>query len=142
MDVAMLSSNQEVTIHARAFPDKLFHGHVEVIGEGLDSTTRAVKVRCVADNSEKLLRAEMYVNADVSASTVATVDVSTKAVFLKDNKRYVFVQTAPGQFQRRAVKLGGETNGRSVVINGLSVGEHVVTEGCLLLEAMLEGENT
>jgi cobalt-zinc-cadmium efflux system membrane fusion protein len=141
-DVAMLTSNQEVTIHARAFPDKVFHGHVEVIGEGLDSATRAVKVRCVADNSEKLLRAEMYVYADVSASTVAAVDVSTKAVFLKDNKRYVFVETAPGRFQRRAVKLGTETNGRSVVVNGLAVGEHVVTEGCLLLEAMLEGENS
>ncbi len=141
-DVAMLSSNQEVTIRARAYPDKVFRGHVEVIGEGLDSATRAVKVRCVADNSEKLLRAEMYVYADVTADTMTAVDVSTKAVFLKDNRRYVFVETAPGRFQRRAVKLGGETNGRSVVVNGLAVGEHVVTEGCLLLEAMLEGENS
>jgi len=50
----------------------------------------------------------------------------------------VFVETAPGQFQRRPVKLGLETNGRSVIVAGLSAGEQVVTDGCLLLEAMLE----
>ena len=80
----------------------------------------------------------MYVSADVAAPTAANVDVSTKAVFLKESEHYVFVETAPGQFQRRPVKLGLETNGRSVIVAGLSAGEQVVTDGCLLLEAMLE----
>ena len=141
-DVAVLSRDQEVLIRTKALPDKLFHGHIEVISDGLDATTRTIKARCVVDNSEKLLRAEMYVSADVAASTTTGVDVSTKAIFLKDNQHYIFVETAPGQFQQRAVKLGLESNGRSAVVDGLSAGERVVTDGCLLLEAMLEGENS
>jgi len=137
-DVASLAPNQEVLVHARALPDKVFHAHIETIGGGLDPTTRTIKVRCLLDNSEELLRAEMYVSADVAAPTAANVDVSTKAVFLKETEHYVFVETAPGQFQRRAVKLGLETNGRSQIVAGLSVGDRVVTDGCLLLEAMLE----
>jgi membrane fusion protein, heavy metal efflux system len=141
-DAAALSRNQEVLIRTKALPDKIFHGHIEVISEGLDATTRTIKARCLVDNSEKLLRAEMYVSADVAAGTTSGVDVSTRAIFLKDNQHYVFVETASGQFQRRAVKLGLESNGRSTVVNGLSAGERVVTDGCLLLEAMLEGENS
>jgi membrane fusion protein, heavy metal efflux system len=141
-DLGSLSLNQEVLIHTKALPDRVFHGRLEVIGGALDAATRTVKVRCLVDNSEKLLRAEMYVSADVAAGTASGVDVSTKAIFLKDNQHYVFVETAPGQFQRRTVKLGLESNGRSAVVDGLSAGERVVAEGCLLLEAMVEGENS
>jgi cobalt-zinc-cadmium efflux system membrane fusion protein len=139
-DAASLSSNQEVIVRARALPAKIFHGRVEVIGQGLDATTRTIKARCVVDNSEKVLRAEMYVSADVT-SAASGVDVPTKAVFSKDTEHYVFVETASGQFQRRPVKLGLESNGRSVLGDGLSPGEKVVTDGCLLLEVILEGEN-
>jgi len=137
-DVASLMPNEDVLVRARALPDKVFHAKLETIGDGLDPTTRTVKVRCLVDNSEGLLRAEMYVSADVTAPTAADVDVSTKAVFSKEAEHYVFVETAPGEFQRRAVKLGQESNGRSVIVAGLAAGDRVVTDGCLLLEAMLE----
>ena len=140
-DAASLNPSQEVLVRSRALPDKTFHGHVEVIGEGLDATTRTIKARCLVDNSEKLLRAEMYVSVDVTA-TVSGVDIPTKAVFLKNNAPCVFVETTPGQFQRRSVKLGTESNGRSVVVDGIASGQRVVTDGCLLLEAILEGENS
>jgi cobalt-zinc-cadmium efflux system membrane fusion protein len=140
-DAASLNTNQEVLVRSRALPDKTFHGHVEVIGEGLDPTTRTIKARCLVDNPEKLLRAEMYVSVDVTA-TVSGVDIPTKAVFLKNNSPCVFVETTPGQFQRRSVKLGAESNGRSVIVDGVASGQRVVTDGCLLLEAILEGENS
>ena len=122
MDVASLSPNQEVLIHTKALPDRTFHGHLEIIGGGLDAATRTIKARCRVDNSERLLRAETYVSADVAANTPLGVDVSTKAILLKDERHYVFVETAPGQFERRAVNLGVESNGRSVVVEGLSRG--------------------
>jgi len=140
-DVASLHAGQAVLIRARGLPDRLFNGRVEVIGEGLEAATRTIKVRCAVDNPEKLLRAEMYVSADV-ASAASVVDVPTKAVFLKNNEHYVFVETAPGRFQRRAVKLGLERNGRSIVADGLSAGQRVVTNGALLLQAMLEGADS
>jgi cobalt-zinc-cadmium efflux system membrane fusion protein len=136
-DVAYLTPGQEVLVRARALPDKVFHGRVEVIGEGLDAATRTIKARCVVDNTDKDLRAEMYVSAEINSATTG-VDIPTRAVFLKDNQPHVFVETAPGQFQRRPVKLGAESEGRSVILAGLAAGQRVVTQGCLLLEAMLE----
>lgn len=140
-DAEALNPNQEILVHARALPDKVFQGRLQIIGQGLDPATRTIKARCIVDNSEKLLRAEMYVSADVT-TPASGVDIPTKALFLRDNEHFVFVEIAPGQFQRHHVKLGIETNGRSVVLEGLTPGQRVVTDGCLLLEAMLEGENS
>jgi membrane fusion protein, heavy metal efflux system len=136
-DVTLLSSNQEVIVHARAFPDKIFHGHIEVIGEGLDSTTRSIKVRCLMDNSEKQLRAEMYVNADV-VSPASGVQVSARALFLRDNDYYVFVEQAVGTYQRTKVKVGVEKDGKVPVLNGVTAGQRVVTDGALLLQSLVE----
>ena len=140
-DAEALNPNQEILVHARALPEKVFQGRLQIIGQGLDPATRTIKARCIVDNSEKLLRAEMYVSADVT-TPASGVDIPTKALFLKDNEHFVFVEIAPGQFQRHHVKLGIESNGRSVVLEGLTPGQRVVTDGCLLLEAMLEGENS
>ena len=140
-DLPCLKSNGTVVVRARALPEKNFRGQVEVVGEGLDPATRTIKARCLVDNSEELLRAEMYVSADIASATPA-VDIPTEAVFLKDNAPCVFLETAPGQFQRRLVKLGLESGGRSVVLDGIAAGQYVVAEGCLLLEAILEGENS
>jgi cobalt-zinc-cadmium efflux system membrane fusion protein len=141
-DVAAFRRNQAVLVHARALPGKEFKGRVEVVGEGLDPSTRTIKVRCAVENGEALLRAEMYVSADVSLDQAGGVNVPTGAIFMKANRHYVFVEEAPGRFQRREVKVGLEGHGRSVVETGLAPGEALVTDGCLLLEALLEGEGS
>ena len=64
-----------------------------------------------------------------------------RAIFLNGNNCYVFVETAPGEFRKRAVKVGMESSGRSVILEGLSEGEQVVSEGVLLLQALLAGES-
>jgi cobalt-zinc-cadmium efflux system membrane fusion protein len=141
-DVAAFRRDQPVLVHARALPGKGFKGRVEVVGEGLDPSTRTIKVRCAVDNAEALLRAEMYVSADVSLGEAGGVNVPTTAVFMKADRHYLFVEAAPGQFQRREVKIGLEGHGRSVVEAGLAPGEAVVTDGCLLLQSVLEGEGS
>jgi cobalt-zinc-cadmium efflux system membrane fusion protein len=140
--VTQLSPGQPVLIHTKAYPDRIFSGHLEIIGHELDPTTRTIKVRCRVDNPDTLLSAEMYVTVDVTATTAAGVEISSKAIFLKDNRSYVFVETGRGKFQRRGVKLGVESNGRTTILDGLEAGDRVVSEGCLLLESILEGDNS
>jgi cobalt-zinc-cadmium efflux system membrane fusion protein len=45
----------------------------------------------------------------------------------------VLVEVRPWVFQRRAVKLGDETDSVARVLNGLSAGERVVVRGGVLL---------
>ena len=142
LTVTQLVSGQPVLIHTKAFPEKVFHAHLEIIGHELDPTTRTIKARCLVDNIDGQLSAEMYVTADVTATTAAGVEISSKAIFLKDNQPYIFVETVTGQFVRHAVKLGLESNGRTAIVEGVVAGDRVVSEGALLLESILEGDNS
>jgi len=146
-EAPLLKAGQALRVQPRAYPDKVIDGRIEVIGDALDPNTRTVKVRAVVDNVDRLLKAEMYVTAQIllapNDNDKGAVDVSAKAVFLQDNHYFVFVQNAPGQFERRAVKVAGDgQNGRIPVREGLTPGEKVVTDGSLLLQALLDGQDS
>ena len=52
------------------------------------------------------------------------------------NQQVVFVATnEPNVFEMRRVRLGGENNGKYQVLEGLNVGDKIVTEGNFLLRA-------
>jgi cobalt-zinc-cadmium efflux system membrane fusion protein len=139
-DLSSLQPGQHLQVASPAFPDKVFDGTVDNLGATLDPTTRTIKVRGVVNNPDKLLRAEMYVmvNVDSDKKTPMGVEVSSKALFMKGNDSYLFVEESPGVFQRKLVKVGVEQDGKVPVLEGVSAGEKVVTEGALLLQALIE----
>jgi cobalt-zinc-cadmium efflux system membrane fusion protein len=59
--------------------------------------------------------------------------VPAQALVLRGSRHLVFVQTAPGAFGPREVKLGYQGTTQAVVTEGLQAGERVVTENLLLL---------
>jgi cobalt-zinc-cadmium efflux system membrane fusion protein len=145
-DLPALQPGQQLQVHCLAFPDKEFAGTVGKIGATMDSSTRTLKVRGVVRNPEKRLRAEMYVTVDVLEDAArlaqAGVEVPSKAIFLKGEQAFLFIERSPGQYQRQRVRLGIEQDGKVPVLEGVSAGQKVVTEGALLLQALLEGDRS
>ena len=142
-DLPRVRRGERILVHAPAFPDRVFQGTIDVISDSLDPTTRTVKVRASVDNSVRLLKAEMFVTVDLCANRPEGTDVCAKAVFLKGEKHYVFVQQGRGEFLRREITTGPEHEGKIQVLDGLLPGERVVTEGCLLLEQLYQsGESS
>jgi cobalt-zinc-cadmium efflux system membrane fusion protein len=144
-DLPSLEPGQKLRLRANAFPEKVFAGTVEKIGDTLDPATRTVKVRGLVANPDKLLKAEMYVTVEVAQPVDkladAGVEIPSSAIFMVDNQYYLFAQTAPGVFQRRQVKVGTESDGKIPVVEGLSAGEKAVTEGALLLQSIVNPAN-
>jgi len=141
-DLSAIQPGQSLRIYSRAFPEKVFQGVIDNISAELDPATRAVKVRGTVKNSDKLLKAEMYVLADVvlnaAQSAQPIVEIPAKAVFMRENHTYLFIEESPGNYRRQAVKTDGEQDGKIPVLEGVRAGQKVVTDGCLLLEALLE----
>ena len=138
--MGLLQLGQVLRISSRAFPGRIFEGRLESIGQSLDPTTRTLNARGVVDNLDLLLKAEMYVDVELdttSAGSTAVV-VASSAVFTKDGRHFVFVETAPGAFKRREIEPGGESDNRILVREGLQVSDRVLVEGCLMVEATLE----
>jgi membrane fusion protein, heavy metal efflux system len=138
VQLALVHKGQPLTIRSRAFPNRAFSGRLDLIGDSLDPTTRSVRARGTVDNPDNLLKAELYVTVEIPDSVPLVLQVPSKAVFLRQNQYFLFLETSPGQFQLHGVKLGSEREGKVAILEGLTEGQRVVTEGCLLLQTLMD----
>jgi len=138
MHLPLVRKGMDLTIRSKAFPGQVFHGSLELIGDSLDATTRTVRARGFVDNASKLLKAELYVTVDIPDAVPMSLQVPAKAVFLRENQYYLFLETGAGRFQRQAVAVGSERDGKVVILKGLKPGQRLVTEGCLLLQSLMD----
>jgi cobalt-zinc-cadmium efflux system membrane fusion protein len=137
-DLRQLQRGLPLVIRSKSLPDDQFTGTIDAISESLDPTTHTVTVRGVVDNSTRKLKAEMFVTVELANEAAAKLQVPAKAIYLRGEAHFVFVEEQPGTFRRHEVKIG-ETSGESVeVLDGLKSGERVVVDGALLLEQMFE----
>ncbi len=72
----------------------------------------------------------------MGGSEFTTPVIPKMAVQNMNNQQVVFVATKePNAFTMRPVRLGPEANGFFPVLEGVSVGDQIVTEGSFLLRA-------
>jgi len=136
-DLAALRVGQPIELRAAAWPDQSFPTTVTSISEAVDPSSRAVKVRGRVANPERLLKSEMFVTARVNRrSTVPTVPAD--AVLLHGERLYVFVQAAPGRYERREVRARSAGPQNWLVDQGIAPGDKVVVGGALYLEQLLD----
>ncbi|OLE51422.1 MAG: hypothetical protein AUG51_23295 [Acidobacteria bacterium 13_1_20CM_3_53_8] len=138
-NLSALRTGSGASVTSNAYPGKIFRGHVAYIDPSLDPTTRTAQVRVELANPGQILKIGMYVNinfATIGGSEATAPVIPASAVQNINNQQVVFVTTSdPNRFVMRAVRLAPEANGRFTVIEGLSVGERIVTDGSFMLRA-------
>lgn len=106
---------------------------VQAVTDQIDPGSRTIKVRASVANPQRLLKNEMLARARYERPVGQALEVPASAVFLRGSQHHVFVQTRPGTFESRDVKVLHEGPQRVLVSSGLQEGELVVTENGLLL---------
>lgn len=138
-DLAKVVVGSGASITSDTYPGRVFHGRVSYIDPTLDTATRTAQARIELANAGQALKLGMFVNvafAALGGSESTTPVIPRDAVQSINNQQVVFVESAqPNTFALRPVKLGPEFNGQYPVLEGLAVGEHIVTEGSFLLRA-------
>jgi cobalt-zinc-cadmium efflux system membrane fusion protein len=87
----------------------------------------------VIDNAQRLLKAEMLGTARIERKLSAGVLVPASAVQLRGTEHWAYVQTEPGVFEPRRVKLGYEGLQEVLIVDGVQANELVVKDNSLLL---------
>ena len=136
-DVGALKTGAEVRLSTTTLGDDSITGKITNVADFVDPQTRTVKVRGVLDNPGRRVKAEMFVTAEIKVPESRGFLVAIKAVYLRGEQNYVFVDAGDGRFVRKPVRLGPASEGHQVVLEGLAADEKVVTEGGLLLERLL-----
>ena len=138
-DLGKIRIGSGATITSDAYPGRVFRGQVSYIDPVIDQTTRTAQVRVELANAGQLLKIGMFVNvafATLGGSEATTPVVPKIAVQNVNNQQVVFVTTRePNVFAMRPVRLGNESNGFFAVMEGVTVGDQVVTDGSFLLRA-------
>jgi cobalt-zinc-cadmium efflux system membrane fusion protein len=132
-DLHAVSVGQKAEVTTSAYPDQRFVAHVAHINEVVDPATRTVKVRFLVDNAAGRLKPEMFASASIflhEAERVLTLP--TSAVFTEGGRSFVYRQTAERSFIRHPVEVEAGAS-ELKVLNGLQTGDHVVSDGALLM---------
>jgi cobalt-zinc-cadmium efflux system membrane fusion protein len=128
-----LKPGSAFTLVVPSLGERVFEGRVTAVSDAIDPNTRTLKLRGVVANPERILRAEMLATARFDRVVGSGVVVPAQAVVLNGTRHAVFIQSAPGVFEPREVRLGYQGPTQVVVSGGLEVGERVVSENLLLL---------
>lgn len=79
-DLPWLVPGQDVAIELEAWPGRRFAGTIETIDDVVDEATRAVKVRVVVDNRERLIKPGMFATVIVAAELTAAGTVAAPSL--------------------------------------------------------------
>ena len=138
-DLGRLRVGSGASVTSSAYPDRVFRGRVAYVDPSLDPATRTAQVRVEVANPGQALKIGTYVNVTFGALGGAESTrpvVPAAAVQNINGRQVVFVSTNdPNVFVMRPVRLGPEANGYYPVLEGLFVGERIVTEGSFMLRA-------
>lgn len=134
-DMARLATGQEATVTTSASPAERFAGKVGFVYPVVDPASRTLRVRVELDNRELKLRPGMYADVALSTSGARAVMIPTEALVDTGEHQYVFLAKEKGTFEPRLVKVGARSGDQIQVLEGVAVGEEVVTTANFLLDS-------
>jgi membrane fusion protein, heavy metal efflux system len=127
-----------VEIRVAAYPDRTFPARISAINPTVDPATRTIHVRCLVPNANGSLKPEMFATIRIASAAKRTVStVPSTAVLTRGTESFVLAEDSMGRFHKRKVKTVRDTQGYTIVEEGLTSSDRVVTSGVLLLSNML-----
>jgi membrane fusion protein (multidrug efflux system) len=106
----------------------------------VDSTTGQVTLRAEVPNPKGTLLPGLYVRVRLEQAKAGNaITLPQQAVTRSAQGDTVSVVDAEGKVAKRSVKVGGQQNGRWVILDGLQAGEQVMVDGFQKLQMMPPG---
>jgi membrane fusion protein, heavy metal efflux system len=133
--IRLIHVGDQVTLTCVAYPGQTFSGRVTRIGDVLDPQSRTVKVYLELPNPQGRLRPEMFCNIRHAGSLRPTPVLPVSALVEEYGAPVVFVERAPGQYERRQVTVGTRSGDVVPVLSGVQAGDRVIVDGAILLKA-------
>lgn len=139
---------QKIEIYTSAYPNKKVEGTISFIAPLLNNDTRTATLRATVKNNDKVLKPGMFVSGKITTapSTTKAVSIPASAVLWTGKRSLVYVKAAQDSpiFEMREVTLGQKNGAQVEIIEGLSIGEEIVTKGTFTVDAaaQLQGKKS
>ena len=139
-DAGKVAVGEDLSFTVLAYPERVFRGTIDYVAASIDPASRRLMVRATIDNSDGLLKPEMFasvtitVRRDVMAAAAPRDALiyegsSVRSWFARDDKT----------IELRQIKTG-MTDGRMIqIIDGAKPGERIVVKGSLFIDRVATG---
>jgi nitrite reductase/ring-hydroxylating ferredoxin subunit len=134
-EIGLVKVGDPVVIETVAYPGEKFAGKVVSISPVLDPTTRTNQVRVEVPNPDNKLKPEMFVNALIKENLGSKLAVPETAVLDTGLRKIVYLSEKNDVLESHEVTLGQKAEGYYEVLDGLKVGDVVVTSGNFLVDS-------
>ncbi|MBL7052257.1 MAG: efflux RND transporter periplasmic adaptor subunit [Candidatus Marinimicrobia bacterium] len=145
-DIDGLKIGQLLEFSLKSFPGESFPGQIDFI-EPTVETTRTTKIRVNVKNENLRLKAGMFATAIVKIPIQINgknpLLVPASAVMQTGERAIVYVQNPDSDepiFALREIKISTKVGDKFVVLDGLSEGELVVTNGAFKIDSAMQLE--
>ena len=134
-DLPFVEKGQPVGIHVLAFPERTFDGTFSYVAQVLDESTRSATARIELDNPGGMLKPGMMARVEARGLSRGNVMVPSSALLARRDQFFVFVKKPDGAFEEREITLAEHHGQHVTLLTGLRLGDEVVVEGTILLDA-------
>jgi Cu(I)/Ag(I) efflux system membrane fusion protein len=134
-ELPLIRLGQQASIHLSYMPGEAFTGKAVFIYPYLDAQTRTARVRFEFANPHGKLKPEMYAGVEITIRLGDKVTVPEGAIIDTGIRKVAIVDKGSGYFEPRDVRLGTKAGDYYEVLDGLTVGERVVTSANFLIDS-------
>lgn len=127
--LSTLREGLDIEATTAAYPTEVFRGVVISIDTRVNPTTRSIEIRAEIPNTDRRLRPGMLMVVDLIKDRRESLMIAEESLVPFDNQQFVFVVADDNTVERVPVTIGRRRPGSVEVLEGISLGDLVVTEG-------------
>ncbi|NNF59747.1 MAG: efflux RND transporter periplasmic adaptor subunit [Gammaproteobacteria bacterium] len=127
--LARVQEGLTVSAISAAYLNEQFNGVVSSVDTRVDPVTRTITLRAVVANPDGKLRPGMFLTVTLLKEDVKALTIPEEAVVPEQSRQFVFVVGMDDVVEKREIRTGRRRPGDVEVLEGLSAGERVITEG-------------
>jgi cobalt-zinc-cadmium efflux system membrane fusion protein len=142
-DAANVSVGQEIAFTVLAAPNRTFRARLNYVASAFDPTSRRLLVRATVENSDGVLKPEMFANVTLfsngDSSESHTPAVPRNAVIYEGNAARLWIARDDHSIELRRIRIGLSDGQLMQIMSGVRVGEKVITQGTLFIDRTANG---
>lgn len=132
-DAPLVRNIQNVDIRTVANNDSVLHGKIVYVGGMLDPETRTLQTIIECDNRNGELMPNMYADLTLYQAEKNCIIIPKEAVLQSKDGRYVMRKVGERLYCRTYVTVHSSSDGHVIVLEGLKVGDEIITKGVFYL---------